>query len=125
MENNNDELVVVKKEDIKDRLYDSLTQTFDMLDHVKYQLSCIYEGVAKDMDIREANHIHPMEKQLNKYRETLFLVLNRYRNELYEQFQDWKDVDDFVFSRLDLTEAEVHDIYRGRGYVFTGSCKKE
>lgn len=111
---------IVKKtpEDIKDKLYNTLTDTFDSIDVIKHRLSCIYEGAATDLDILEANYV-------NHYRESLYEVLELFRNTLCEGFQDWKDADDWLFSRLNLTESDIADIYRGRAIVYTGSCKKE
>ena len=50
------ELVKKSTEDIKEKLYNCLQSTFDEIDAVKHSLSCIYEGVANDLDILEVNH---------------------------------------------------------------------
>ena len=68
-----------------------------------------------------SDHINPE----NKYKKILFDTLQLFRKELCSgQFQDWKDADDWLFSRLNLTESDVIDIYRDRDVVYTGSCKK-
>lgn len=55
------ELVKKSTEDIKDKLYDCLQSTFEEIEAVKYHLSCIYEGVANDLDILKANNEHYSE----------------------------------------------------------------
>ena len=107
-------------------MYSSLEVAFYELDHVKHNLSNIYEGVCFDLDILEANHINPVEKELLKCKEVLYDTWQLFRKELCSgQFQDWKDADDWLFSNLNVTEDYVLDIYRGRDVVYTGSCKKE
>ena len=55
------ELVKKSTEDIKDKLYDCLQSTFEEIEAVKHHLSCIYEGVANDLDILKANNEHYSE----------------------------------------------------------------
>ena len=49
------ELVNKTTENIKDKLYDCLQSTFEEIEAVKHHLSCIYEGIANDLDILESN----------------------------------------------------------------------
>jgi hypothetical protein len=54
----------------------------------------------------------------------LFELLELIRKEAGQKFHDWKDADDWLFSELDITKAEVDEIYRDRGVMtFTASCK--
>lgn len=55
------ELVKKSTEDIKDKLYDCLQSTFEEIETVKNHLSCIYEGVANDLDILKTNNEHYSE----------------------------------------------------------------
>ena len=59
-----DELVKVSQEKIKDGLYNSLMNIFDMLDATKHQLSCTYEGVANDLDIFVANYEREVRRKV-------------------------------------------------------------
>lgn len=49
------ELVNKTTEDIKNKLYDCLQSTFEEIETVKHHLSCIYEGIANDLDIMDSN----------------------------------------------------------------------
>lgn len=54
----------------------------------------------------------------------MFCVLEVLRNELSDAFYDSVDRDDYIFSLLDMEEAEVECIYRGAGVTwlpYTGS----
>ena len=61
------ELVKKSTEDIKDKLYSCIESTFDKIESVKHDLSCIYEGVANDLDILKANEEQiPYSEAYNK-----------------------------------------------------------
>ena len=49
------ELVNKTTEDIKDKLYDCLQSTFEEIEAVKHNLSCIYEDISNDLDILKSN----------------------------------------------------------------------
>lgn len=101
----NDDLVKKTTEDTKDRLYSSLMALFDKLDSVKHDLSCIYEGACKDLDIMESN------SKEDRYRELLYSVLTLFRNKLYfGEFNNWEDLDKYLLCNTMLTESELRDI---------------
>ena len=62
---------------------------------------------------------------IDYYRENLYEVLELFRNTINKDFDDWKDADDWLFSKLNLTEKDISDIYKGRSIVYVASCKKE
>lgn len=116
----NNDLIKKTTEDIKDRLYNALMNAYDKLDSVKHDLSCIYEGACKDLNILESN------SKEDRYRELLFEILELTRNKLCSsgEFDDWKDADDWLFSKLSLTKSELADVYRGRSIVYIESVKE-
>jgi hypothetical protein len=85
----------------------------------------IYEDGSMDVYIGESRYTNRknIDNKTDRYREILFEVLELFRKELYDEFNDWKDADDWLFSNLTLTESDVADIYRGRSIVYTTSCK--
>lgn len=117
----NDDLVKKRTEDTKDRLYNSLMVMFDKLDSLKHDLSWVYEGISKDLDIMESNN------KEDRYRELLFEILELTRNKLCSsgEFDDWKDTDNWLFSKLSLTKSELADVYRGRSIVYIESVKED
>ena len=62
---------------------------------------------------------------IDHYRENLYEVLELFRETINKDFDDWKDADDWLFSKLNLTEKDISDIYKGRSIVYVASCKKE
>lgn len=62
---------------------------------------------------------------IGHYRENLYEVLELFRKTIYKDFDDWKDADDWLFSKLNLTEKDISDIYKGRSIVYVASCRKE
>ena len=85
---NKDELVKKSTEDIKDKLYDCLQSTFETIEVVKNDLSCIYEGVANDLDIMKANN-SDVEEAYNKGLEDAWelikkITVNDYRKGGYD-----------------------------------------
>ena len=61
---------------------------------------------------------------IDHYRENLYEVLELFRKTINKDFDDWKDADDWLFSKLNLTEKDISDIYKGRSIVYVASCKK-
>lgn len=59
-----DELVKVSPEKVKDGLYNSLMDIFEMLDATKHQLSSTYEGVTNDLDIFVANYKSEIRREV-------------------------------------------------------------
>ena len=62
---------------------------------------------------------------IDYYRENLYEVLELFRETINKDFDDWKDADDWLFSKLNLTEKDISDIYKGRSIVYVASCRKE
>ena len=62
---------------------------------------------------------------IDHYRENLYEVLELFRKTINKDFDDWKDADDWLFSKLNLTEKDISDIYKGRSIVYVASCRKE
>ena len=62
---------------------------------------------------------------IDHHRENLYEVLELFRETINKDFDDWKDADDWLFSKLNLTEKDISDIYKGRSIVYVASCKKE
>lgn len=48
----------------------------------------------------------------------LFCMIELLRMELVNEFQDWKDCDDYIFSLLDLEVSEIAEIYADRGIMY-------
>ena len=63
------------------------------------------------------------EKMTPREKLLLFQTLELLRKQTKNQFSDWKDADDWLFSQLDFTVDEIKQVYKGRGqFVYTGSC---
>ena len=59
-------------------------------------------------------------------KDLIFQTLELLRKEVRDQFSDWKDADDWLFSELDFTQSELVEIYKGRGVLVSyGSAKPE
>lgn len=83
------ELVKKSTEDIKDKLYDCLQSTFEEIEAVKNHLSCIYEGVANDLDTLKTNNEHYSETdELDGYGYgcTNKTCIERIRNKAIDEF---------------------------------------
>jgi hypothetical protein len=81
--------------------------------------------LVKNHETREATELPEPDPGLSdgRKRDILFELLEFIRKEAGQKFHDWKDTDDWLFSELDLTKAEVEEIYKDRGaMVFTASC---
>lgn len=61
-----DELVKVSPEKVKDGLYNSLMGIFEMLDATKHQLSSTYEGVTNDLDIFVTNYKSEVRREVRR-----------------------------------------------------------
>lgn len=48
----------------------------------------------------------------------LFQTLELLRKEIQPRFADWKDADDWLFSKLDFTKDELAQIYKGRNVLY-------
>lgn len=101
------ELVKKSTEDIKDKLYDCLQYTFEEIEAVKHHLSCIYEGVANDLDILNANNEHYSEvEEVDGYG---YVCTNKTCNERIRN----KAIDEFRSAILQkFTEEERNGNYR-------------
>lgn len=60
-----------------------------------------------------------------RMRNALFCVLELLRRELSDNFYDWMERDDYIFSCLDLEEGEVMEVYDGRGLMINLSSTFE
>lgn len=85
------ELVKKSTEDIKDKLYNCLQSTFEEIEAVKNHLSCIYEGVANDLDTLKTNNEHYSETdELDGYGYgcTNKTCIERIRNKAIDEFAE-------------------------------------
>ena len=48
----------------------------------------------------------------------LFSTIQLLRETLKPQFSDWKDADDYIFSKLDFTRTELKQIFKNRGTLY-------
>lgn len=58
------------------------------------------------------------EKLSPRSRLLLFQTLELLRKEIQPRFSDWKDADDWLFSELDFTKAELAQIYKDRDVMY-------
>lgn len=53
-----------------------------------------------------------------RQKDLLFETLQMLRSCVKPRFYDWKDADDWLFSELGFTKAELQDIFDGRGVLY-------
>jgi len=80
------------------------------------------EVIVKDVISQQAIVDEPMtERERLLLRTTIELLRKEVKDN--GQWDDWKDVDDYIFAALDFTKKELEQIYAGTGImVYTGSA---
>ena len=58
------------------------------------------------------------ERMSPRTRLLLFSAIQLLRKTLTPKFSDWKDADDYLFSKLDFTRSELKQIFKGRGVLY-------
>ena len=60
----------------------------------------------------------------DREKDLLFEVIEMLRDKYSVEFSDWKDCDDYLFSKLDITKDELKQIYAKRNVLYYNySCK--
>ena len=72
----------------------------------------------KNGAIKNTNVLHGRNRLPHRACQLLFQVLELLRKLAKSHFTDWKDADDWIFSELDITKAELKQIYDGRDTLY-------
>jgi len=90
-----------------------------------------YLEYSAPLDARQADDYElkpsPEDPRVNRKNELLFQVIEHARKQanMHHSFSDWKDADDWLFAKFDITRQELEEIYANRGVmVYGASCVK-
>lgn len=112
------ELVNKTTEDIKDKLYDCLQSTFEEIEVVKHNLSCIYEDVSNDLDILKSNRSNEYYSETDEldgfgYGCTNKTCVERIRNEVIDELLEQVRFEEKWLYDTELSRKDINIAFSG------------
>ena len=112
------ELVNKTTEDIKDKLYDCLQSTFEEIEAVKHNLSCIYEDISNDLDILKYNRSNEYYSETDEldgfgYGCTNKTCVERIRNEVIDELLEQVRFEEKWLYDTELSRQDINIAFSG------------